>query len=277
MTDQTGEDVLEFTILGCGSSGGVPRADGAWGVCDPAEPRNWRTRCSLAVRRKTPLNQLDMTTILVDVSPDFRLQAMHAGLTHLDTVLVSHDHADQIHGIDDIRAFFLRQRRRIECLANQDTISSLNARFRYIFEGDKGYPAIADLKLAPPFGERFEIDGPSGAIAVSTYEQDHGDVQALGFRFGGVAYSADVVRLSPQAKEMLQNLDVLIIDALRYLPHPTHAHLDQALAWIDELKPRRAILTNMHIDLDYQTLKASLPANVEPAYDGMRFEAPIRA
>ncbi len=277
MSEATSDDVLEFTILGCGSSGGVPRADGAWGVCDPAEPRNWRTRCSLAVRRKTALNQSNMTTILVDVSPDFRLQAMQAGLTHLDAVLISHDHADQIHGIDDIRAFFLRQRRRIDCLANQDTAASLNSRFHYIFKGDKGYPAIADLRIPPPFGETFAIEGPSGPIPVTTYDQDHGDVQALGFRFGGVAYSADVVRLSAQAMEMLQDLDVLIIDALRYLPHPTHAHLDQALAWIDALKPRRAILTNMHIDLDYQTLKDSLPPNVEPAYDGMRFETPLRA
>ena len=276
MSPNQGQDVLEFTILGCGSSGGVPRADGNWGVCDPTEPRNWRTRCSLAVRRKRTEYQGDMTTILVDVSPDFRLQAMHAGLTHLDAVLISHDHADQIHGIDDIRAFFIRQRRRIPSIANAATISSLTHRFRYIFDGDEGYPAIADITEAPPFGEVFRVDGPTGSIPVVTYDQDHGDVRALGFRFGGVAYSADVVRFPPDTMDALRGLDVLIVDALRYTPHPTHAHLDLALAWIDELKPKRAILTNMHVDLDYRTLCESLPAGVEPAYDGMRFEVPIR-
>jgi phosphoribosyl 1,2-cyclic phosphate phosphodiesterase len=266
---------LEFTILGCGSSGGVPRADGNWGVCDPAEPRNRRSRCSLAVRRLSQTGTGELTTAVVDLSPEFRLQAIEAGLTRLDTVLLSHDHADQTHGLDDIRAFAIRHRQRITCLTDETTRQSMLGRFRYVFEGDKGYPAISDLGLTPGFGQNFEISGPSGAIPVMTYDQDHGDIRALGFRFGGVAYSSDVVRLPSESMALLQDLDVLIVDALRYAPHPTHANLEQALAWVEELQPRRTILTNMHIDLDYQTLMRELPPTVEPAFDGMRFTAEI--
>lgn len=268
-------DFLEVTLLGSGASGGVPRADGDWGVCDPNEPRNLRTRCSLAVRRKSVSEQSDETTILIDLSPDFRLQAVRAGLRRLDAVLFSHDHADQTHGIDDIRAFAYRQRARIQCLADAATIQTLTGRFGYVFEGMHSYPPIATLAEIPGFGTPFEINGPSGAIPLIAYDQDHGDVRAVGYRIGDVGYSSDVVGLPPASMQSLQNLDVFIVDALRYAPHPTHAHLDLALQWIEELKPRRAILTNMHIDMDYQTLEKRLPAGVEPGFDGLRLQSPI--
>jgi phosphoribosyl 1,2-cyclic phosphate phosphodiesterase len=262
---------VEFTILGCGSSGGVPRADGDWGACDPAEPKNLRSRCSLLARRKGEGAERE-TTLLVDTSPDLRLQTAQAGAKRLDAILLTHDHADQVHGIDDVRAFFIRQRARIGCHMDTATDASMMRRFGYIFEGEGGYPAICDRRPLPAHGVRWTVDGPSGAIPVVSFDQDHGGVRSVGYRFGGVAYSSDVVGLDERAFEALAGLDVWIVDALRYRPHPTHAHLDLALSWIERLKPRRAILTNLHIDLDYETLKAELPPGVEPAYDGLRFE-----
>jgi phosphoribosyl 1,2-cyclic phosphate phosphodiesterase len=265
---------LAFTILGCGSSGGVPRADGAWGRCDPNEPKNRRSRCALLVRRKGGAEEGE-TTILVDTSPDLRLQTAAAGVRRLDAVLYTHDHADQTHGIDDLRAFALSMRRRAPCYMDDATAHSLKRRFSYIFESEGGYPAICDIVPLPPHGERWSIDGPSGPIPVTTFDQDHGGMRSVGYRFGGVGYCSDVVALPPAAMDALQGLDVFIIDALRDAPHPTHAHVSLALDWIAALKPRRAILTNMHIDLDYRELAARLPSGVEPAFDGLAFESPL--
>ena len=262
---------LEFTILGCGSSGGVPRADGDWGACDPANPKNRRRRCSLLVRRRSDSAE-EETTLIVDTSPDLVSQTSDAGARRMDAVLLTHDHADQTHGLDDIRAFFIRQRARIPCHMDPVTAESLRRRFGYVFEGEGGYPAIADMTLLAPHGEAWAVEGPSGAIPVRTFEQDHGGVKSVGYRFGNLAYSSDVVALDEAAFEALRNLDVWIVDALRGRPHPTHAHVELALDWIERLRPRRAILTNMHIDLDFDELAARLPAGVEPAYDGMRFE-----
>lgn len=262
---------LEFTILGCGSSGGVPRADGAWGACDPANPRNRRTRCSLLVRRKGE-GASSETTVLIDTSPDLVRQTSGAGARRLDGVLLTHDHADQTHGIDDIRAFFLRQRACIPVFMDQATTTTMLSRFGYVFTGQGGYPAIAQATPLPPLGETWAIDGPSGPIPVVGFDQDHGEIRSVGFRFGDVAYSSDVADLPDESFEALRGLDTWIVDALRETPHPTHAHLDRTLDWIERVRPRRAILTNMHIDLDYETLRRKLPAGVEPAYDGMRFE-----
>ncbi|HEY3694813.1 MBL fold metallo-hydrolase [Phenylobacterium sp.] len=262
--------VLEVTILGSGSSGGVPRADGDWGACDPAEPRNLRTRCSLLVRRLGKGAEQE-TTLVVDTSPDFRLQAAGAGVKRLDAVLLSHDHADQTHGIDDVRAFFLRQRALIPCHMDTATAASTIRRFGYLFEGEGGYPAICRPMALPAHGQAWAVEGPSGPIPVVSFDQDHGGIRSIGFRFGGVAYSSDVVGLDDEAFEALADLDVWIVDALRWRPHPTHAHVDMALEWIARIKPKRAILTNMHVDLDYHALAAALPPGVEPAFDGLRF------
>jgi phosphoribosyl 1,2-cyclic phosphate phosphodiesterase len=260
---------LEVTILGCGSSGGVPRADGDWGVCDPTDARNFRTRCALLVKR---LGDEGETTVLVDASPELRLQTAKAGVKRVDAVLLTHDHADQVHGLDDVRAFYLRQQARIPCWMDEATSVSLQRRFGYMFEGELGYPAICDRLVIPPHGERWAVDGPSGPIPVVTFDQDHGAIRSVGYRFGGVAYSPDVVGLDEAAFAALADLDVWIVDALRHRPHPTHAHLELTLSWIERVKPRRAILTNMHIDLDFEALRAALPAGVEPAYDGLTFQ-----
>ncbi|HET9160055.1 MAG TPA: MBL fold metallo-hydrolase [Caulobacteraceae bacterium] len=263
---------LEFTILGCGSSGGVPRADGNWGACDPNEPKNRRMRCSLMVRRLKGAAPDEATGVLVDTSPDLVRQTSGAGLKRLDGVLLTHDHADQVHGIDDIRAFAIRQRAVVPVWMDHATETTVRRRFGYIFEGSGGYPAIAMPRRLPPHGDAWRIEGPSGEIPIVTFEQGHGEIRSIGYRFGDVAYSSDVDALSEEAFSALQGLDVWIVDALRETPHPSHAHLARTLEWIDRVKPRRAVLTNLHVDLDYATLRAKLPSGVEPAYDGLRFE-----
>ncbi len=260
---------LTYTILGCGSSGGVPRADGAWGVCDPANPRNRRSRCSMLVRRDGVKVEDEVTTVVLDTSPDFRLQMASAGATRLDAVLYTHDHADQTHGIDDIRVFAGRMRRRAPCFMDAYTHELLTRRFGYIFEGGLGYPAIAEPRLIPPHGEVWSIGGPSGAIPVVTFEQVHGPIKSVGYRIGDAAYSSDVSDLDEAAFEALKGVRLWVVDALRWTPHPTHANVDKALEWIARVGPERAILTNLHVDLDYADLKSKLPNGIEPAYDGL--------
>jgi phosphoribosyl 1,2-cyclic phosphate phosphodiesterase len=262
---------LEFVILGCGSSGGVPRADGEWGACDPSNGKNARSRCALMVRRRSEAGPEQETTVLIDTSPDLRLQTAAAGVKRVDAVLFTHDHADQTAGIDDLRAFFLRHRRRTPCYMDAYTRRNIMRRFAYVFEGDGGYPAICDTEPLPDHGVAWTIEGPSGAIPLTTFEQDHGDIKSIGYRIGDVAYSSDVVGIPEASFEILRGVRVWIVDALRYRPHPTHATVEQALAWIDRVKPDRAILTNLHVDLDYETLKRELPDGVEPAYDGLSF------
>jgi phosphoribosyl 1,2-cyclic phosphate phosphodiesterase len=262
---------LEFTILGSGSSGGVPRADGNWGDCDPTDPRNLRTRCSILVRRKGQGGALAETTVVVDTSPDFRLQAVAAGVRRIDAVLFTHDHADQVHGIDDLRPFFLNQQRTIPTYMDEATRDGLTHRFDYVFKTQGGYPAICQPLPLPPHGEAWSLDGASGDIPVLSFDLDHGGIRSVGFRFGDVAYTPDVIGIPEESWPSLMDLDVWIVDALRWTPHPTHAHVARALEWIARAKPRRAILTNLHIDLDFKSLSEKLPAGVEPAYDGLRF------
>jgi phosphoribosyl 1,2-cyclic phosphate phosphodiesterase len=221
-------------------------------------------------RRPGPGGPERWTTLVVDAAPDFRLQTLAAGVKRLDALLLTHDHADQCHGIDDIRAFAIAQRRRIDCWMDATSLASLARRFGYIFEGEGIYPPIAQAHLVPPHGVAWNVDGPSGAIPVITFQQDHGTVKSLGYRFGPIAYSSDVINLDEAAFKALAGVEVWIVDALRYTPHPTHAHLERSLEWIARVRPRQAILTNMHIDLDYRELAGRLPEGVTPAVDGMR-------
>lgn len=229
------------------------------------------------LRRRSPDGPTGQTTVVVDASPEFRLQTSTAGVRRLDALLMTHDHADQAHGIDDIRAFALAQRSRISCWMDAATRASLLRRFGYIFAGEGYYPAIADLRDLPAHGVAWRIDGPSGPIPVTTFDQDHGGMRSVGYRFGGLAYSSDLVDLPDDAFTQLEDLDVWIVDALRYTPHPTHAHVERALEWISRVRPRRAVLTNLHIDLDYDELRHRLPPGVEPAFDGMTFDIRIEA
>jgi phosphoribosyl 1,2-cyclic phosphate phosphodiesterase len=272
-------DILEATILGCGSSSGVPRLggpDGAgdWGACDPTNPKNRRKRCSLLVRRKSAAGE---TAVLIDTSPDLHDQLLAARAAKLDAVLITHDHADQLHGIDDLRPMAYLMRKRIDVFSDAGTMDRIRQRFGYCFETppDSGYPPILTAHaLDEPF-RPMQIEGAGGAVPVVIFEQTHGSIQSLGFRFGPIAYSSDVNRLSDEALALLEGVDTWIVDALRYTPHPSHANVETALGWITRVKPRRAVLTNLHIDLDYETLKRELPAGVEPAYDGMTVQAEI--
>ncbi len=256
-----------FTLLGTGSSGGVPRVGNDWGACDPSEPRNRRRRCSALVERLDGPGET-VTRVLIDTSPDLREQLLAANVDRLDAVVYTHDHADQAHGIDDVRPLVIRQRRAMPVYMDEVTAASLTRRFAYCFEGAFGYPAILARQAPIVPGEPFDIEGPAGPIRMLPLALVHGAIACIGFRIGGLAYCNDVSDIPQETKEKLRGLDVLIIDALRYTPHASHAHLDLALSWIAELKPARAILTNLHVDMDYQTLKRSLPPSVEPGHDG---------
>lgn len=262
-----------ITILGCGSSGGVPRPDGDWGVCDPAEPRNRRTRCSLLIEQWRETHDVgEATTVLIDTSPDLREQLLAARVKRLDAIVYSHDHADQTHGIDDVRAIAYRMRQRILTYMDAYTRQSLEARFRYVFHGENGYPPILDGSpvLAPLSPVR--IAGPGGDIELTPLDQDHGYIRSLGFRFGSVAYNNDVVGIPPDTFAQLGGLELWIVDALRRTVHPSHANLEQSLGWISALRPARAVLTNMHVDLDYRALTDELPDGVEAGHDGWRYD-----
>jgi len=256
---------LEIVILGCGSSGGVPRGDGDWGACDPQEPKNWRSRCSMLARRHGPDG---VTSVLIDTSPDLRLQALRAEIRHVDAVLYTHDHADQTHGVDDLRVFAIHARRRIQAWMDAATHHALTTRFDYIFESHHGYPAILEARRIPPHGEPWIIDGAGGSIPVITFDQAHGPIRSVGYRLGPVAYSSDVSDLDEDALDAVRGADLWIVDALRYSPHPTHAHVDKTLDWIARSQVKKAVLTNLHIDLDYNALRSILPNNVEVAFDG---------
>jgi phosphoribosyl 1,2-cyclic phosphate phosphodiesterase len=269
---------LTVTILGCGSSGGVPRPALGWGACDPKNPKNRRRRCSLLVGRR---HKDRWTRILVDTSPDLREQLIDADVDWLDAVLFTHQHADHTHGIDDLRALAIHRRRRIDVYLDEITAKVVGSRFRYCFVTPPGsaYPPILNEHRLSP-GEAVTVEGEGGPIIALPFLQDHGDIPSLGFRFGGLAYSSDLVDLPAESVSALAGIDIWIVDALRYRPHPSHFSLDQALTWIDRIKPKHAILTNMHADLDYAELKSKLPPHVEPAYDGMQIavvSAPINS
>ena len=261
---------MRITILGCGSSGGVPRVGSGWGECDPGNPRNRRRRCSILVTRGEPQAA---TTVLVDTSPDLREQLLDSGVRRLDAVVYTHEHADHTHGIDDLRPLALVNRRLIDAHLDAPTSRSLRAKFGYCFETPPGssYPPIMrEHRLHP--GRPLEVAGDGGVIEVVPFRVSHGDIDALGLRFGAAAYTPDVKTIPDESLPFLEGLDLWIVDALRPKPHPTHFSLSDALAWIERMRPRRAILTNLHTDLDYDGLRVGLPPGIEPAFDGMRVE-----
>ncbi len=262
---------VTVTILGCGSSGGVPRPALGWGACNPDNPKNRRRRCSILVEQVAAGGK---TSVLVDTSPDLREQLLDADVVKLDGVLFTHEHADHTHGVDDLRGLFIKHRRRIDAYLDEPTSRALHARFGYCFMTPPGsaYPPIlAEHRIVP--GEPVTIDGDGGPVTALPVLLDHGDIPCLGFRFGDIAYTADLVGMPDASAEALTGLDIWIVDALRHTPHPSHFSLAEALAWIERLKPKRAILTNMHTDLDYDALCGALPPHVQPGFDGMRIVA----
>lgn len=267
---------IRLTILGSGSSGGVPRVGGEWGVCDPKNSKNRRTRCSLLVEKwvgKQVPPADERTILVVDTSPDLREQFLRTNVKRLDAVLYTHDHADQSHGIDDLRAIAYTMRNQIPTYMDAPTKEHVYARFQYCFEMPEGrvHPPILALQDIMKDRDIVKITGPGGTIKVDVLELSHGPTLSLGFIFDGRAvYSPDVWGVPETAFEMLNGLDVWIVDALRYNQHPTHAHADRTLAWLARSQTKKGILTNLHIDMDYDTLSAELPGIIEAAYDGMQ-------
>jgi phosphoribosyl 1,2-cyclic phosphate phosphodiesterase len=264
-------DVMRVTILGCGSSGGVPRLGGQWGACDPAEPRNARLRCAALVER---ISDAGTTTVLIDTGPDLRAQLLAARVGRLDAVLYTHAHADHVHGLDDLRMIVINMRARLPVWADQPTFDALMERFGYAFVQPKGsmYPPILDLNL---MAGDVVIEGPGGPLSFVPFLVPHGGMDALGFRVNDVAYLPDVASIPDAVWPQLEGLRCWIVDALRRDPHPTHSHLAQTLDWIERTRPAHAVLTNMHNDLDYATVAAETPTYIEPAYDGMTLEFPL--
>lgn len=264
-------DRLRFTILGCGSSPGTPRVNGDWGDCDPTNPKNARLRCAAMAERISADGGI--TRVVIDTGPDFRAQMIAAQVDRLDAVIYTHAHADHIHGIDDLRTYTHVQRRLIDVYADQATMHRLHEAFGYCFETPpgSGYPPILKAHL---FGHDrpITIEGEGGPLTFEPLPQIHGDILSVGFRIGELAYCPDVSAWPGATVELLGGLEVLIIDALQYKPHPTHFSLGEALEWIERLQPGRAVLTHMHIPLDYDTVMRETPDNVEPGYDGMTIE-----
>lgn len=265
---------LKFTLLGTGSSGGVPRIGNDWGACDPNEPRNRRSRCCAMVER-FEATATEPTRVLIDTSPDIRNQLLAQNVGRIDGVIYTHEHADQVGGIDELRVLAIRQRARIPVHMNARTAAALKMRAGYCFEGVGGYPSILDEQPhMTPLTERL-VSGPGGEIGFLPIEQEHGLIISLGFRVGKLAYCNDLNAFPEKSLEALAGVEVFIVDALRYTTHPSHANLDQALTWAKEIGARRTILTNMHVDLDYQTLRKELPEGVEPGFDGLSVELPV--
>ena len=266
-------DRLRLTITGCGSSPGTPRINGDWGACDPANPRNRRLRAAAIVERITDHGT---TTVAIDTGPDFREQMISAGITRLDGVIYTHAHADHIHGIDDLRGYFLSQRQRIDIFADQPTMARLREGFGYCFETPAGsaYPPVLESHIIS-HDEPVTITGEGGPLSFQPLPQQHGDIVSLGFRVGPLAYCPDVSGFPDATAALLTGLELLVIDALQYRSHPSHFSLGEALEWIERLAPRKALLTHMHIPLDYETVRRETPDHVEPAYDGQIFEIDV--
>ena len=265
-------DRIIATILGCGSSGGVPRIGNDWGICDPGEPRNRRRRCALLIEGWIE-GISEPTRVLIDTGVDMREQLLDANIDRVDAVFYTHEHADHTHGIDDLRVLALHNRRRVDVYFTRECGERLRQAFGYCFSTPPGstYPPILNAHEIEP-GETIAVEGPGGTLELQSFLQLHGDINSLGFRLHGFAYSCDLSGFPESAHAAIGNLDLWIIDALRPTPHPSHLSLPETLDLIAQFRPRQAVLTDMHIDLDYATTEAETPDNVTPAFDGMQID-----
>ena len=248
--------------MGCGSSFGVPRADGDWGKCDPYEKKNYRTRCS-AMITTTNMN------ILFDTSPDLRNQLLRENVKNIDKVFISHEHGDQTHGINDLRIFYLKNKKKIDVYTNSITKKYLKKYFSYCFKDKKDYPAILNLQTLK---KKILFNNSKDKISIKSVEVRHGRINCLAFIINDIcAYASDVNEIYKKDLKHFYNLEYFVVDCLRVSPHPSHFNLNEVLNLIEKIKPKKTILTNLHSDLDYNYLLKILPKNVQPAYDGLSF------
>ncbi len=253
---------LKFTILGCGSSLGVPRADGFFGKCDPKEKKNLRTRCSALINFKN-------FNILIDTSPDLRNQLISNKIKTIDKVFYSHPHADQTHGINDLRIFYLKNRKKIPVFADMITQNYLKSTFGYCFKKSFDYPATLELKNLK---KKHIFINNKKKVLIHSISVKHGKINSMSFIINNkCAYVSDASSIFTKDFKYFKNIKYFIIDCLRYKAHPSHFNLSGVLSLIKLLQPKKTILTNLHTDLDYRTLINLLPKNVVPAYDGMTF------
>lgn len=259
---------VELTILGCGSSGGVPRVGNDWGDCDPNNPRNRRSRCSVLVEKRVDNR---CTRVLIDTGPDLRNQLLDARVPALDAVLYTHAHADHLHGIDDLRAFWVNSHERVRVHMDDETFARAERAFGYCFQtpAGSGYPPILERHALKP-GAPVTVTGDAGPLRFTPIKVVHGEIDALGFRIGNAAYIPDVSDIPEASLALLEGLDLLILDCLRRRPHPSHFCLQDALDWTRRIAPASAVFTNLHNDLDYDVLAAELPEGIVPAHDGLR-------
>ena len=251
-----------LTVLGCGTSMGVPRADGSWGLCSKKNKKNYRTRCSVHISKGN-------NNILVDTSPDLRFQLLKNKIKNISSVLYTHYHADQTHGINDLRVFFLKNKKKINIYADDTTLLFLKKSFPYSFKSNISYPAI--LK-ANNLKNHFILGAENEAITFDSFKVKHGRINSIGYKFNNCAYISDCNGISKSNLRKLKNLKYFIIDCLRIEPHPSHFSLKEVLSIIKEIKPSKTILTNLHSDLDYNFLLKKLPINVKPAFDGLKLQ-----
>lgn len=265
-------DRIVATIMGCGSSGGVPRIGGHWGVCDPDNPKNRRSRCSLLIEGFSHGSE-QPTRIIVDTGCDLREQLLAAEVDRVDAVLYTHEHADHTHGIDDLRVLALNNRKRVDVYFSQEAANRIVPSFAYCFTAppNSGYPPILNQHIIEA-GQPLTVDGPGGSITVHPFRQDHGEIFSLGFRVHNFAYSCDLSGIPPESQAAVSGLDCWVLDALRHDPHPSHLSLKEALEHVERFRPRHAVLTNLHIDLDYNQTDAITPDHVRPAFDGLQVD-----
>lgn len=249
---------MKVRILGCGTSSGVPRIGNDWGSCDPNEPKNRRTRSSILI-------ESEGERLLVDCGPDLREQLLSADIARLDGVIVTHDHADHCHGIDELRQVSHHLGRPIPLYARAQTLERLHKRFSYIFEGTPLYPAVVEPNA-------IEAEMQLGRALLRFTDQPHGGITSLGIRVDedarSLGYAIDFHAFTPDMKALYEAVDLWICDCLREAPHPTHAHLDAVLGWARELKVGQLLLTHLDKSMDYATLSAKLPDWAAPAFDG---------
>jgi phosphoribosyl 1,2-cyclic phosphate phosphodiesterase len=254
---------MKLVVLGSGTSTGVPRIGNDWGDCDPEEPRNRRTRVAILVEGA------DGGRILVDTPTDLRHQLLATGIARIDGVVWTHDHADHTHGIDDLRPLRMGRGAPIPGYAADETVRRLRQRFGYVFAGQFGYPTICNL-------DNLERVRMVAGIGVTHCQMPHGPAQTTAFRFdqGGksIGYATDFSAITGEMVALFDRVDVLVVDALRRQPHPTHAHLAMSLELIEACRAGRAVLTHLDKSMDYRTLCEETPAHVDPGYDGMEIE-----